>query len=260
MDENGYISMVVVLILIITSIFSSNIVNNIDNEIRVVNLELEKHKVKSNRYNSYLEMISERGFIEKQILEHFRDEGPFSRSINFTKGDRTYFLKFYKDEEGIIKIKVKEKDERNSELIHNYGEIIKDLFKDDIIRCEQLNDVDKKYIDEFMLNLSSCDSQYIGHYESIEDIRNLKDNMRIKYIDGDLYIDENLEIQGIIIVKGEVYLEEDINLKINGKLICKDMSETGVVEIDNQRYDILLSYSKYIPGFLEYRPEVIKLY
>lgn len=260
MDDKGYISVVVVLILLVTSIFSSNIINNIDNEIKLVNLELEKHKAKSNRYNNYLEMISQRNFIEEQILKYFKDEGPFSRSIKFNRDHKNYLLDFYKDKDSVVKIKIREKDKRNSDIIYNYGEIIKEVFKEDIIRYTQLNKMDKEYIEKFMLDLSSYESRYVGHYGLIEEIKELEDNMRIKYIDCDLYIDEDIELDGIIIVKGVLDLKENVNFKINGKLICGDINNIKLVEVDNQKNDILLSYSKYIPGFLEYRPEVIKLY
>lgn len=88
------------------------------------------------------------------------------------------------------------------------------------------------------------------------------DNLSISgviYIEGDVVINSNLIFNGIIILnKGNIFLDSQINVKINGVILIDDEdSLPDNLEVIYNRSNIYL-YGTYIPGFLNPRIEIVK--
>lgn len=252
--------MTILILLIIISLFSFNILNQVNNEAKITGMNANKNRLENNIYNNFLEIVEKDGLLEAEMLEVFKNRNALSLGEKIKIDNRNFFISFYKDIDGEVKLLVDERDIRDNSLIISYGQIIKDLFKDDLIIYESLNQINKEYLDKFMENLSNYENSYIKKYDSIEDPKELQDSYRIKYIEGNLNVDEDIEIQGIIVVNGEIIIEEAASLEVTGKIICKDATNIDAINIDGEKENIILYYSKYIPCFLNYKPEVIKIY
>lgn len=260
MNNKAYISMTVLVLLIIISLFSCNILNQLDNQVKITAMNRNKNMIENNIYNNFLEIVEKEDRLEDKILEAFKNKENLSSGEKFEIDNRIFFVSFYKTVDGDVKLKVDEKDDRGKSVVVSYGDIIKDLFKEDLISYEGLSISDREDLDNFISNLSSYESPEIKKYDSIEDPEVLQDSSRIKYIDGNFRIEEDINLEGIIVVNGDIIIEEKANLILAGKLVCKNTNNPAAIDIDRKKEDVLLYYSKYIPGFLDYKAEVIKTY
>lgn len=252
--------MTILIILIIISLFSFNISNQLNNELKITGMNAEKNRLDNNIYNNFLEIVENKDYFEEEILKAFKNKANLLLSEKIRLDDRNFYISFYKTSDGEVKLLVDERDNKDNSVIVSYGEIIKEVFKEDLITCESLNKLDREYVEKFIMDLSNYESTYIKKYNPIEDPKELQDSYRIKYIDGDLNIRENIYLEGIIVINGGLTIEDEASLKVAGKLLCKKVRNIEAISIDRAKENILLYYSKYIPGFLDYNPEVIKLY
>lgn len=260
MDNKAYISMTVLILLIIISLFSFNILNQLDNELKITGMNREKNRMENNIYNRFLEIVENKDCFEGEILQTFKNKSNLLLSDKIKLDNRNFCISFYKTSDGQVNLLVDERDNKDNSFIISYGEIIKDIFKEDLINIEKLNEVDREYLDKFMVEISNYESFYIKKYNLIDDPRELQDSYRIKYIDGNLTIAEDIYLEGIVIINGELTIEDGASLELAGKLICKKTEAIEAISVDREKENILLYYCKYIPGFLEYKPEVIKVY
>ncbi len=259
MNDRAYISINILIVLILISLFSFNILNQVNNEIKITGMNINKNIVENNLYNNFIEIVEKEGYLEDKILEAFKDKPGLSLDERIKINGNNFYISFYKTDDGEVKLLVDQKDSRGNSSTLSYGYIIKDFFNDDIINYEGLDKAARDYLDSFIADLSKYESPYIKKYDPVEDFKELQNLDRIKYIDSDLEIVEDLTLEGIIIINGDLIIGEEANLKVAGKLICKNITNIESIDIDRKGENILLYYSKYIPGFLDYRAEVIKI-
>lgn len=88
-----------------------------------------------------------------------------------------------------------------------------------------------------------------------EDFYNPMDLAGIIYVSGNLYINQDLNFQGLIIVDGKVKIHSEVDVDLGGALIARELE--GDLNIDH-RLRLISKYGVYIPGFID--PRIISIY
>lgn len=97
----------------------------------------------------------------------------------------------------------------------------------------------------------------LGEEKNLEKIK-LKG---VLYIEGDLIINQDLDFEGVIVINnGNLFVENDINVKIMGIILYRGEEDLDLESID-VIYDknLIYTYGSYLPGYINPRVELIKI-
>ena len=70
------------------------------------------------------------------------------------------------------------------------------------------------------------------------------------YINGNLYISNNLDFEGAIVVNGKTYIDEGIDFKINGLFVTKE--QDGDLDYNYDKRKVFRD-ATYLPGFIDFK-------